>query len=153
LSDERSMTQRIAGLDIGDKRIGVAVSDPLGITAQPVGVVQRHSIEKDVAQVSALLAGYTIDRFVAGLPLELSSREGHQAEKVRRFCDALVARTGLEVIYRDERLTTAQSERLLVESGVRRDKRRGVIDKMAAALILQSYLDQTGGEHDGSERS
>jgi len=142
------MTGRIAGLDVGDKRIGVAVSDPLGITAQPIGVVQRRSVVRDVAAVAALLVGYPIDRFVAGLPLELDAHEGHQAERVRRFCDALAERTGLEVVYRDERLTTAQSERLLVESGVRRDKRRGIVDKMAAALILQSYLDQaaSGGE-------
>ena len=131
---------RIAGIDVGDKRIGVAVSDGLGLTAQPIAVVQRSSLKQDVAKVLEHLAGYQVTRVVAGLPLEMSGREGTQAQCVRSFCDAL-ANAGVEVVFQDERMTTVQSERLLIESGVRRNKRREVIDKMAAALILQAYLD------------
>jgi putative Holliday junction resolvase len=131
---------RIAGLDVGDKRIGVAVSDGLGLTAQPIAVVQRSSLKEDVAKILEHLAAYRVTRVVAGLPLEMSGREGTQARRVRSFCDAL-ANAGVEILYQDERMTTLQSERLLIESGVRRNKRREVVDKMAAALILQAYLD------------
>jgi len=88
--------------------------------------------------------GMDLTRVVAGLPLEMSGHEGNQARRVRAFCDALAARTGLEIAYQDERMTTRESERILVESGVRRAKRRKVIDKMAAVLILQAYLDAHG---------
>ena len=137
---------RVAGLDIGEKRIGVAVSDPLGITAQPVGVVERKSVRRDVEAIGALLAQYRVARVVAGLPLQMNGLEGTQAARVRAFGDAFAAGTGLEVSYQDERLTTVQSERLLVESGMRRDKRRTVIDKLAAVLILQAWMDAHPGE-------
>ena len=132
---------RFAGLDVGDKRIGVAVSDGLGLTAQPLGVIERSGVEKDIMKLLALLASYDVTRIVAGLPLEMSGHEGRQARRVRAFCDALHARAGIDVVYQDERMTTLQSERILVESGVTRGKRRKVIDKMAAVLILQAYLD------------
>jgi len=132
---------RTLGLDVGDKRIGVAVSDPMGWTAQPLTVVHRSGITKDVAALREATEGIEVDRVVAGLPLEMSGNEGMQAARVRRFCQALAEATGLEVVYQDERLTTVQSERLLESAGVRREQRRGVLDKMAAALILQSWLD------------
>jgi putative Holliday junction resolvase len=135
---------RVAGLDIGDKRIGVAVSDALGITAQPVGVVERKSVRRDVEAVSAMLAPYGVTRVVAGLPLQMDGTEGTQAARVRAFGGALAA-SGLEVSYQDERLTTVQGERLLVESGMRREKRKTVIDKLAAVLILQAWLDANTG--------
>jgi putative Holliday junction resolvase len=135
------MTGRIAGLDVGEKRIGVAVSDGLGITAQPLGVIERSGTQSDITKLLALLSGYDVTRIVAGLPLEMSGREGSQVGRVRVFCDALAARAGIDDVYQDERMTTLESERILVESGVRRGKRRKVIDKMAAALILQAYLD------------
>jgi putative Holliday junction resolvase len=135
------MGARFAGLDVGDKRIGVAVSDGLGLTAQPLGVIERSGTQSDITKLVALLATYDVTRFVAGLPLEMSGHEGQQARRVRTFCDALHARTGIDVVYQDERMTTRESERILVESGVRRGKRRKVIDKMAAVLILQAYLD------------
>lgn len=132
---------RTLGLDVGDKRIGVAVSDPLGWTAQPLTVIHRSGTAKDVAALQEATEGIEVDRVVAGLPLQLDGREGTQAARVRRFCQALTEATGLEVIYQDERLTTVQSERLLTSAGVSRERRKGVLDKMAAALILQSWLD------------
>jgi putative Holliday junction resolvase len=132
---------RTLGLDVGEKRIGVAMSDPLDLTAQPLAVVERRGIRVDVEAVLGTAAGHTVIRVVAGLPLEMDGKEGHQAERVRHFCGELAKRTGLEVVYQDERLTTLQSERLLESAGVRSKERRGLLDKMAAALILQSWLD------------
>jgi putative Holliday junction resolvase len=134
-------TKRSVGLDIGDKRIGVAVSDGLGMTAQPVGVVQRVSLKRDIDAIRSLLAPYELERLVAGLPLQMDGSEGQQSARTRAFADALSTAMGLEVVYQDERMTSIQSERILIESGVRRDKRRTVIDKLAATLILQAYLD------------
>lgn len=136
------MAKRTIGLDIGDKRIGVAASDALGITAQPVGVVARVSVKRDIEAVRSLLAPYEIERFVAGLPLQMDGSEGQQSARSRAFADALGAALGVEVVYQDERMTSLQSERMLIESGMRRDKRRTVIDKLAATLILQSYMDR-----------
>jgi len=135
------MVKRTAGLDIGDKRIGIAVSDPLGLTAQPLGTVERRSLVRDIDAVRSLLAPYDLGRLVAGLPLQMNGREGQQSARARAFADALSAALGLEVVYQDERLTSLQSERMLIDSGMRREKRRGVIDKLAATLILQAYLD------------
>ena len=146
--DEQLASRRLTGLDVGEKRIGVAVSDGLGMTAQPLGVVQRKSLDKDAARIMELLAEYEIERAVAGLPLQMDGDEGEQAARVRHFCMAFSKRTGLEVVYQDERLTTAQSERMLIESGVRRSRRREVIDKMAATLILQAYMDSHAGGAD-----
>ena len=136
------MVKRSAGLDVGDRRIGVAVSDPLALTAQPVGVVERSKLALDIAKVMGLLADYPLERFVLGLPLQLDGREGTQAERIRKFGNALEKATGLSVVYQDERLTTVQGERVLVDAGMSRVRRRGVIDKLAAVLILQAYLDR-----------
>ena len=132
---------RFAALDVGDKRIGIALSDGLGLTAQPLDVIQRSSIVRDVEAIRARLAPYDVAKVIAGLPVQMDGREGVQAQRVRRFCEAFMEAAGLEVVYQDERMTTVQSERILIESGVRRSKRREVIDKMAAALILQAWLD------------
>jgi putative Holliday junction resolvase len=135
---------RTLGLDVGDKRIGLALSDPLGITAQPLAVVERVGLETDVRAVLATV-GEPVGLIVAGLPLEMHGAEGRQAARVRRFCDALAARSGIDVVYQDERLTTVQSRRLLESAGVRRGRRKEVLDKMAATLILQAWLDARGG--------
>lgn len=132
---------RLAGLDVGDKRIGVAVSDGLGLTAQGLGVVTRQSNVKDVAAIMTLLEDYEIEAFVAGLPVEMSGMEGSQADKVRHFCGHLSKGTDLPIHFQDERLTSVESERVLIEAGVRRGKRRTVIDQVAAVLILQAWLD------------
>ena len=132
---------RSVGLDVGERRIGVAVSDGLGLTAQPLCVVERQSLKADIAAIQRALADYAVATVVAGLPLEMNGNEGPQAERVRKFCVRLEQETGLAITYQDERLTSVQSERLLESAGVRRERRRGLLDKMAAALILQAWLD------------
>ncbi len=138
------MDDRLAALDIGTKRIGVAVSDGLGLTAQPLCVIARRGTTADIEQIRVALANYAVRRVVVGLPLQMDGSEGSQAELVRRFCERLETATGWEVLYQDERLTTVESERRLIDAGLRRKARRRVIDKTAAALILQSYLDAGG---------
>jgi len=134
-------SKRKAGLDVGDRRIGVAISDPLGLTAQPVAIVERNGGIKDIHRIRDLLTDYEIELFVAGLPIEMSGQEGVQAGRVRNFCETLEGALNIPVVYQDERLTSVEGERLLVASGMRRSGRRKVLDKMAATLILQSHLD------------
>lgn len=136
--------QRTVGLDIGDRRIGVAVSDGLGLTAQPLGVVRRQSAKTAISAIMELLSNYDVGSFVAGLPLNMNGSEGTQADRVRHFCDKLKADTGIPVIFQDERLTSAQGERVLIEAGMRRNKRRDILDITASVLILQSHLDACG---------
>jgi putative Holliday junction resolvase len=133
--------KRIAGLDVGNRRIGIAVSDPLGLTAQPLCVISRSRLTQDIREVLDALAPYGVERFVVGLPVQLDGREGKQAALVRGFGDALEKATGIPIVYQDERFTTIESERVLVDAGVSRVRRRTVVDKLAAVLILQSYLD------------
>jgi putative Holliday junction resolvase len=141
-----STDTRKVGLDIGEKRIGVAVSDALGLTAQPLDVVVRRSQTADVEAIMRLLEQYRVGEFVAGLPLNMDGSEGAQADAVRHFCSRLEALTSIPVRFQDERLTTVESERLMIDSGMRRAKRRTKVDKTAAALILQSHLDSHAGE-------
>jgi putative Holliday junction resolvase len=135
----RRAVGRVLGLDIGSKRIGVAVSDELGAIASPVGFVVRG--RGDRARFRELLAQFGATRLVAGLPAGLSGREGHQAADTRAYAEALAADLGVPLDYWDERLTTAIAERSLIASGTRRDKRRERIDAVAAAVMLQGYLD------------
>ena len=133
------MGERILGLDIGERRIGVAVSDELGAIASPVGSIERRA---DVAtELRNLAARYGATRLVAGLPVSLSGREGPQAAEVRACADALATAVGLPLEYWDERLTTSIAERQLIAAGSRRSRRREQIDAVAAAIILQGYLD------------
>lgn len=127
------------GLDVGGKRTGVAISDELGLTAMPVGFVARGS--RDREEFRALIERYGATRFVAGLPAGMSGAEGPQAAEVRSYADGLSRAFGLELVYWDERLTTTMAERVLVDGGMRREKRRTKIDAVAAAIMLQSYLD------------
>lgn len=130
---------RMLGLDIGERRIGVAVSDELGTIASPVGLIRR---ERDVAaEVRALVEQYGAVRVVAGLPIGLSGREGPQAQTVRAFVDDLARQLDVPVEFYDERLSTAVAERSLIAGGTRRSKRREKVDAVAAAVILQGYLD------------
>jgi putative Holliday junction resolvase len=127
------------GLDIGERRIGVAVSDEMGSIASPVGMVRR---ERDVArEVRALIEKYGAVRVIAGLPVGLSGREGPQAASVRAFVDELAGQLDVPVEFYDERLSTAVAERSLIAGGTRREKRREKVDAVAAAVILQGYLD------------
>ena len=135
--------KRILALDIGDKRIGVAVSDLLGFTAQGVETIFTKGIENDLKRVIELAEYYDTDRIVSGLPMRLSGEEGLQAGKVRVFTDRLTE-MGYQVRFVDERLTTVSAQRLLIDAGVRRDDRKKVVDKLAATYILQSFLDAGG---------
>lgn len=141
---------RILGLDIGTKRIGVAVSDPLGITAQSVSVVECKGSEKDLERIVALVEEYRATEIVVGVPYNMDGSEGPQAQQVRRFMAEIAVRSGLPVREWDERLSTVAAERVLLEADMSRAKRRKVVDKLAAAIILQGFLDKRRGELLGS---
>ena len=130
-------------LDVGERRIGVAVSDPLGITAQSVDTIHRTSLSNDLDKIAGFLAAFNTDRLLLGLPSTLSGEEGMQARITREFSEHLTAR-GWQVRFYDERMTTAIARGALIESGMRRDKRKQYIDRVAATLILQSFLDSGG---------
>lgn len=135
---------RIMGLDFGSKTVGVAVCDPLGITAQTVETITRASENKmrqTLARIEQLIGEYEIERIVLGYPKNMNNTVGERGEKTQEFKVALERRTGLEVILWDERLTTVAAERVLIESGVRRENRKKSVDQIAAAMILQGYLD------------
>lgn len=134
---------RALGLDIGSKTIGVALTDEANIAAHPLTVLARVGNSGDIVKISTLVAEHGVTDVVVGIPYELSGREGHRARRVRVLWDALRAALGSAVGYheQDERFTTAEAERILIEADVSRAKRRGVIDRQAAALILQAWLD------------
>ena len=135
---------RIMGLDFGSKTVGVAVCDPLGITAQTVETITRASenkLRQTLARIEQLIGEYEIERIVLGYPKNMNNTVGERGEKAQEFKAALERRTGLEVILWDERLTTVAAERVLIESGVRRENRKKSVDQIAAAMILQGYLD------------
>ena len=135
---------RILGLDFGSKTVGVAVSDGLLLTAQGVETIERkdeNKLRKTCARIEELIAEYEITEIVLGLPKNMNNTEGERVEKTKAFGEMLERRTGLPVHYWDERLTTVAAEQILMESGVRRENRKAVIDKVAARLILQGYLD------------
>ena len=135
---------RILGLDFGSKTVGVAVSDGLLLTAQGVETIERKDeskLRKTCARIEELIAEYEITEIVLGLPKNMNNTEGERVEKTKAFGEMLERRTGLPVHYWDERLTTVAAEQILIESGVRRENRKAVIDKVAAGLILQGYLD------------
>ena len=135
---------RILGLDIGSVRIGVALSDPLGMTAQPLEVIDRKRTDPH-RRIADLVAEHEVTRVVVGRPLRLDGREGPAVAAVDKFVEALAQHVSIPIETWDERLTTAQAERAMIAGGARRDKRKGSIDKIAAALILQSYLDANSG--------
>ena len=135
---------RILGLDFGSKSVGVAVSDGLLLTAQGVETIERKDeskLRKTCARIEELIAEYEVTEIVLGLPKNMNNTEGERVEKTKAFGEMLERRTGLPVHYWDERLTTVAAEQILMESGVRRENRKAVIDKVAAGLILQGYLD------------
>ena len=135
---------RIMGLDFGSKTVGVAVSDPLGITAQGIEIVRRTSenkLRKTLARIEALAAEYQVTEFVLGLPKNMNNTSGERVEKTMEFKEMLGRRTGLPVHMWDERLTTVAADRTLIEAGVRRENRKDYVDMLAAVYILQGYLD------------
>lgn len=138
------MSMRIMGLDYGSKTVGVAVSDPLRITAQGIETITRkdeNKLRKTCARIEALIAEYEVGCIVLGFPKHMNNDIGERAEKAIEFGEMLKRRTGLEVVMWDERLTTVEAERTLIENHVRRENRKKFIDKIAAVFILQGYLD------------
>ena len=134
---------RIMGLDYGSKTIGVAISDPLGMTAQGIETIERKMEDKlrqSLARIEALVKEYEVEKIVLGFPKNMNNTVGERGEKTLLFKEMLERRTGLEVIMWDERLTTVEAERTLIESNVRRENRKQYIDKIAAVFILQGYL-------------
>jgi putative Holliday junction resolvase len=137
---------RALGIDLGDARIGLAVSDPLGQIAQPLETVQCVGSKKDVRRIVARAKELGVSVIVVGLPLLMSGEEGERALEAREFASQLERRlTGVIVELRDERLTTVEAERTMISDGVRRRRRKIAVDPIAAALILQGYLDSRRG--------
>lgn len=135
---------RILGLDYGTKTVGVALSDELGITAQPIMTIERKSenkLRQTLAKIEEIIEEYGVSFVVLGYPKNMNNTEGPRAAATVAFKEHIERRTGLEVVLQDERLSTVESERILMASGVRRENRKEYIDKMAAAVILQSFLD------------
>lgn len=135
---------RIMGLDYGTKTVGVAISDPLGFTAQGIETIDRkeeNKLRKTLARIEELTKEYQVETIVLGLPKNMNNTLGERAEKTLEFKEMLERRTGLPVVMWDERLTTVEAERTLIESSVRRENRKKYIDKIAAVIILQGYLD------------
>lgn len=135
---------RIMGLDYGSKTVGVAISDPLQITAQGIETITRkdeNKLRKTCSRIEELIKEYEVGLIVLGLPKHMNNDIGERAEKSLEFGEMLKRRTGLEVVMWDERLTTIEAERTLIENKVRRENRKKYIDKIAAVFILQGYLD------------
>ena len=135
------LTGRIMGLDIGDNTIGVAVSDLMGMTAQGITTIKRESKKKDIEAIKDIIKEQNVNLIVSGLPKNMNGTVGPQAEKVMKFCELIKEETKLEVEFWDERLTTVSAEKMLISGDVSRKNRKKVIDKQAAVLILQNYLD------------
>ena len=132
---------RLLALDVGERRIGVAISDSIGILASPLTTIRRRSEERDVRAVLDLADEHDVGGIVVGVPYSLSGERGPQARQVERFRDALAARAGVAVTDQDERYSTVEAERLLRETGARPSEDRARVDAAAAAVILQAYLD------------
>lgn len=132
---------RLMALDVGEKRIGIAFSDALGITAQGHSVLERKNLSRDFQTLLDLAREHEVSRIVVGLPLNMNGTVGPKALEVQEFAAELGAFTGLEIVFWDERLSTVSAERVLLQADVSRRKRKGVRDKLAAVYILQTYLD------------
>ena len=137
---------RIMGLDYGEKNIGIAISDPLGITAQPLKVLKHTSLQEDLKNIVELCREYQVSRLVLGYPVNMDGSEGAAAQKTKKFREKLSAASGLEVHLWDERLSSAHAERVLLKADVSRSKRKKVRDVMAAVLILESFMSSPAAE-------
>lgn len=135
------MSMRIMGLDVGTRTIGIAISDELGITAQGLKTLKRRSLDEDFEEIGAIIRQYEIKKVIVGLPRNMDGTLGRQAESVLRWIEILNSRIDLPVTTWDERLSTVGASRVLMEADLSRKKRKRVIDKLAAVLILQGYLD------------
>lgn len=132
---------RIIGLDVGMKTIGVAVSDPLRLTAQGVKTVRRKGLEADINAIESLVREYEADEIMIGLPLNMNGSSGSSVKMAKSFGQELEKKLPIRITYRDERYSTMAANRILLEGDISRKKRKAVIDKIAAAYVLQGYLD------------
>lgn len=138
---------RAIGLDFGSKTVGVAISDPLMITAQGIEIIRRkeeNKLRKTLARIEALIEEYEVEEIVLGYPKNMNNTLGERIEKTEEFKEMLERRTGLPVVCWDERLTTIAADKAMMEAGLRREERKEQVDKLAAVLILQGYLDNKG---------
>lgn len=133
---------RILGLDVGDKTIGVALSDPMLIAAQPYETIKRSKAKFDLNRIEEIVNENDVSLIVIGLPKNMNNTMGPQSMKVISFVDLIKKRIDIDIVYQDERLTTVQSESVLIDMNVRRENRKSHIDKIAASFILQTYLDR-----------
>jgi putative Holliday junction resolvase len=132
---------RVLALDVGKRRIGLAISDPLGITAQGLPTLERTTVREDVGRLVELTADRSVALFLIGEPLHMSGDKSRQAQYIRDFGERLTERTGVPGQFWDERLTTVQAQRVLKESGISIEKRARAVDRLAAVILLESYLD------------
>ena len=141
--EEWGINMRIMGLDYGAKTVGVAISDELLLTAQPVETITREretKLRQTLARIEELMEAYQVEKVVIGLPKKLNNEEGERCRKTREFAEMVERRSGLEVIFWDERLTTVSADAVLAEGNVAKEKRKAYIDKLAASFILEGYL-------------
>ena len=135
-------------MDFGAKTVGVAISDELLLTAQPIETITREretKLRRTFARIEELIEEYEVEKLVVGLPVKMNNEEGERCERTREFAENLERRTGLEVIFEDERLTTVEADAVLSEAGVGKERRKKYVDKLAASLILKSYLESISG--------
>ena len=150
------MKKRIMGIDLGDVRTGLAVSDPLGLTAQGVETVwrkQENKLRRTLARIEEIISEYQVTEIVLGYPKNMNNTVGERAEKSLEFKEMLERRTGLPVIMWDERLTTMAADRTLEETGVHKEDRKQYLDQVAAVFILQGYLDAAAHKKEQQEES
>ena len=141
---------RIMGLDFGSKTVGVAISDPLFLTAQGIEIVRRKApgkLRQTLARINELKEEYEVGKIVRGFPKNMNNTEGERCEKTLEFKEMLEKRTGLEVVLWDERLTTVEADRTMMQVGIRRENRKEYVDELAAIFILQGYLDYQSRQH------
>ena len=141
---------RIMGLDFGSKAVGVAISDPLFLTAQGIEIVRRKApgkLRQTLARINELKEEYEVGKIVLGFPKNMNNTEGERCEKTLEFKEMLEKRTGLEVVLWDERLTTVEADRTMMQVGIRRENRKEYVDELAAIFILQGYLDYQSRQH------
>ncbi len=136
-----TVTGRILALDVGKRRIGLALSDPLGVTAQGLETLQRTNIRTDLATLAALVVEREVDLLLVGYPLHMSGKAGRQADYVREFAERLGGEAKVTLKYWDERLTTVEASRVLRQSGISIEKRARAVDRLSAVILLESYLD------------
>ncbi len=143
---------RFMALDVGDKRIGIALSDASGLIASPKDTLYRKGLDRDIDQIVSMANSEEADEILVGMPISMDGTEGPQARKVAKFIQVLSERVEIPVVPWDERLTTVAANRVLIEGNVSRKRRRHLVDKVAAAYILQSYLDYRDQKQAAEER-